>query len=253
MMRSYIDALRGYIREAQKVVVFTGAGVSTDSGIPDFRSPGGLWSKYNPEDFYFHKFLTSESSRKIYWRMYKEFFKALHQAKPSAAHYACKILFDLEKLYSVITQNVDGLHQMAGVPGELVLELHGNARIVRCLRCGKTYDSIEIEQWLERGVEIPTCDECGGLLKPATVSFGQALPHDVLTKAEFCAQTCDLLLAVGSSLTIYPAASIPLLAKKSGAKLVIVNLEPTSYDESADLSIHGNAGLILTESLKGLF
>lgn len=249
-MKNYIDELKGYIREARKIVVFTGAGISTDSGIPDFRSPGGLWSKYNPEDFYFHKFLTNESSRKTYWKMYREFFKALHQAKPNAAHYACKVLFDMGKLYSVITQNVDGLHQKAGVPEELVLELHGNARVVRCLSCEKTYPSTEIEQWLDQGVEVPTCEKCGGLLKPATVSFGQALPQEVLMKAEFCAKTCDLLIAAGSSLTVFPAASIPLLAKKSGAKVVIVNLDPTPYDESVDLVIYGNAGWVLTESLK---
>lgn len=252
MMKSYIDALKGHIIEAQKIVVFTGAGISTDSGIPDFRSSSGLWSKYNPEDFYFHRFLTNEVSRKTYWKMYREFFKALHQAKPNAAHYACKVLFDIGKLYCVITQNVDGLHQKAGVPEELVLELHGNARIVCCLNCEKTYHSTEIERWLDRGVEVPMCENCGGLLKPATVSFGQVLPHEVLLKAEFCARTCDLLIAAGSSLTVYPAASIPLLAKKSGAKVVIVNLEPTPYDESVDLVIYGNAGLVLTESLRDL-
>lgn len=251
-MKNYIDVLKGYLKEAKKVVIFTGAGVSTDSGIPDFRSPSGLWSKYNPEDFYFHRFLTSESSRKTYWKMYKEFFKALHQAKPNAAHHACKILFDIGKLYCVITQNVDGLHQEAGIPEELVLELHGNARKVRCLSCGKNYTSVEIEKWLERGIEIPLCEDCGGLLKPATVSFGQSLPQDVLKKAEFCAHTCDLLIAAGSSLTVYPAAGIPLLAKRSGAKVVIINLEPTAYDDSVDLCIRGNAGFILMETLKDL-
>jgi len=245
-----IDALAEAIRRAQRVVVFTGAGVSTESGIPDFRSPGGLWSRYDPSQFYFQRFLSDPQARKTYWQMYREFYAVLHRAQPNGAHYSCKMLLDMGKLLAVITQNVDGLHQRAGVPPELVLELHGNAWTVKCLSCGKSYSSLEIEGWLKEGVEVPLCEECGGLLKPATVSFGQSLPQDVLFKAEECARRCDLLIAAGSSLVVYPAAMIPLIAKESGGRLAIVNLDPTPYDDRADLVIRGKASEILAEAVK---
>ncbi len=249
-MQEGIKALGRAIAEAEKVVVFTGAGVSTECGIPDFRSPGGLWSRYDPSDFYFHRFLTSEASRKVYWRMYREFFPLLHKASPGKAHHACKRLLEMGKLLAVITQNVDGLHQRAGVPEELVVELHGRATEVRCLQCQEVYCSEEIERRLKGGCEVPTCDRCGGLLKPATVSFGQALPPEALSAAEKYAKECDLMIAAGSSLLVHPAAMIPLIAQEGGAKLVIVNLTPTPYDERADLVIRGEAGEVMEKAVE---
>jgi NAD-dependent deacetylase len=245
-----IKELANLIRESQRIVVFTGAGVSTESGIPDFRSPGGLWSKYDPSEFYFQRFLSDENARRTYWKMYREFYATLHRAEPNEAHHACKRLWEMGKLLAVVTQNVDGLHQKAGVPEELVLELHGNAWRVKCLSCGNSYPSQEIERWLNEGVEIPLCEKCNGLLKPATVSFGQSLPPDVLRKAEKCARECDLMIAVGSSLVVFPAAMIPIMAKDAGARLVIVNLDPTPYDDRADLVIRGSAGVILMSAVK---
>lgn len=246
-----IDVLSKSIAEAEKIVVFTGAGVSTESGIPDFRSPGGLWSRYDPSQFYFQRFLSDLQARKVYWQMYREFYEVLHKANPNGAHYACKMLMDMGKLLAVVTQNVDGLHQKAGVPEEMVLELHGNAWTVRCLSCRKSYPSLEIEGWLKEGIEVPLCEDCGGLLKPATVSFGQSLPHDVLSKAEECARRCDLMIAAGSSLVVYPAAMIPLIAKEAGAKLAIVNLDPTPYDDRADIVLRGRASDVLMEAVRG--
>jgi len=244
-----VKELARAISEAQRIVVFTGAGVSTESGIPDFRSPGGLWSRYDPSQFYFQRFLSDQEARKTYWKMYREFYAVLHRAQPNEAHHACKRLLDMGKLLAVVTQNIDGLHQKAGVPDEMVLELHGNAWTVRCLSCRRSYTSHEIEQWLNSGVEVPLCESCGGLLKPATVSFGQSLPQDVLSRAERHARECDLMIAAGSSLVVYPAAMIPLIAKEAGAKLAIVNLDATPYDDRADILIRGSAGKALMEAV----
>ena len=237
------------IRQSERVIVFTGAGVSTESGIPDFRSPGGVWHKYNPEDFYYQKFIASEESREKYWQMSREFFEPLKNAEPNAAHKAVVDLEKMGKLDCVITQNVDNLHQRAGSSPEKVIELHGTAVTVSCLTCRKKYSREEIQSWLLRGVRVPKCDGCGGILKPDTISFGQSMPPKETAEAFSRARNCNLLIVIGSSLVVQPAASIPLEAKESGAKLVIINRDPSYHDSHADVVIHHSAGEVMGKIL----
>jgi len=240
------------IHQSQKVIVFTGAGVSTESGIPDFRSPGGVWQKYNPEDFYYQNFINSEESREKYWQMSLEFFEPLQKAQPNAAHKAVVELEKMGKLYCVITQNVDNLHQRAGNSPEKVIELHGTAISVSCLTCRKKYPREEIQSWLLQGVRVPKCGDCGGILKSNTVSFGQAMPPRETEESFRRARKCDLMIVIGSSLVVQPAASIPLEAKESGAKLVIINRDPTYHDTYADVVVHGSAGEVMSKILEHL-
>lgn len=240
------------IKEAKQVIVFTGAGVSTESGIPDFRSPGGVWHKYNPEDFYYQKFLSSEEAREKYWQMSREFYEPLKNAQPNAAHKAVAELEKMGKLDCVITQNIDNLHQKAGNSPAKVIELHGTAISVSCLSCRKKYAREEIQSWLISGVRIPKCSDCGGILKPDTVSFGQPMPPRETEEAFYRARNCDLFIVIGSSLVVQPAASIPLEAKEHGAKLVIINREPTYHDPYADVVIHGSAGETMSKIMKYL-
>jgi NAD-dependent deacetylase len=251
-MDDSIQEVTDLIRRAKKVIVFTGAGVSTESGIPDFRSPGGVWQKYNPEDFYFQKFISSEESREKYWQMSREFYDPLKSAQPNAAHRAVAELEKMGKLDCVITQNIDNLHQRAGTPPQKVIELHGTAVSVSCLACRKKYPREEIQSWLLRGVKVPRCDACGGILKPDTVSFGQSMPVQATEEAFHRARSCDLFIVIGSSLVVQPAASVPLEAKEGGAKLVIINREPTYHDSLADVVIHGSAGEVMSKVLKYL-
>jgi NAD-dependent deacetylase len=237
------------IDHSEKVIVFTGAGVSTESGIPDFRSPGGIWHRYNPEDFYYQKFISSEESREKYWQMSREFYEPLKNAQPNAAHGAVVELEKMGKLDCVITQNVDNLHQRAGSSPHKVIELHGTAVSVSCLTCRKKYSREEIQSWLERGVRVPKCSECSGILKSDTVAFGQPMPPKETEESFRRARNCDLLIVIGSSLVVQPAASIPLEARKSGAKLVIINRDPTHQDSYADLVIHGSAGEVMSKIL----
>jgi NAD-dependent deacetylase len=251
-MNDSIQKVTDLIRRAKKVIVFTGAGVSTESGIPDFRSPGGVWQKYNPEDFYYQKFISSEESREKYWQMSREFYAPLKNAQPNAAHRAVAELEKMGKLDCVITQNIDNLHQRAGSSPQKVIELHGTAVSVSCLACRKKYPREEIQSWLLRGVKVPRCDACGGILKPDTVSFGQSMPVQETEEAFHRARSCDLFIVIGSSLVVQPAASVPLEAKEGGAKLVIINREPTYHDSLADVVIHGSAGEVMSKVLKYL-
>jgi NAD-dependent deacetylase len=251
-MDDSIQKVTDLIRRSKKVIVFTGAGVSTESGIPDFRSPGGVWQKYNPEDFYYQKFISSEESREKYWQMSREFYDPLKNAQPNAAHRAVSELEKMGKLDCVITQNIDNLHQRAGSSPEKVIELHGTAVSVSCLACRKKYPREEIQSWLLRGVKVPRCDACGGILKPDTVSFGQSMPVQETEEAFHRARGCDLFIVIGSSLVVQPAASVPLEAKEGGAKLVIINREPTYHDSLADVVIHGSAGEVMSKVLKYL-
>jgi NAD-dependent deacetylase len=242
------DTIAQYLSDARKAVAFTGAGVSTESGIPDFRSPGGVWSKYQP--VLYQDFLASESARKRYWLMKKEGYRELRGAKPNAGHLALVTLEAAGKLAAVITQNIDGLHQDAG--SRCVLELHGTSRSCVCLKCDARFDPDIIQERLEAGVEVPRCDKCNGLLKSATISFGQALPEHVLTQAiELCVET-DLVLAIGSSLVVEPAASLPLQAKQNGARLVIINKTETPLDYLADIVVREPIGATLTQVVKQL-
>ena len=223
--------------------------MSTESGIPDFRSPGGVWSKYNPEDFTIQKFLASRDARKALWKMATE-SKLLMEAEPNPAHYAITELYQLGKLDCVITQNVDSLHQRAGVPEDKVLELHGNMRRVICLSCHRYFPMSEVLQRLNEGIDVPDCVYCGGILKPDGVFFGEALPQDALSEAIHHAQRCDLLLIIGSTLVVYPAAYVPIYAKEAGAKLAIVNLTPTPLDRYAIVVVNGKAGQIMPKVLQ---
>lgn len=239
-----------WILSSRRLVVFTGAGLSTESGIPDFRSPGGVWSRYNPADFDFQNFLSSEASREIYWQMASEMYDSIRKARPNPAHWAIYELDRLGKLAAVITQNIDGLHEKAGHSPEKIIELHGTALHVTCLQCGKRYERDEIQQRRQQGNRAPVCDDCRGPLKPATISFGQAMPERETREAFRVSSAADLFIVVGSSLVVQPAASLPLVAKRGGARLVIINRDPTPYHDLADLVIPGSAGEILTAILK---
>jgi NAD-dependent deacetylase len=238
-----IDQAADLITAAGKVVVFTGAGVSTESGIPDFRSPGGIWSKYQP--IMFQDFMSSEDMRRESWRRARETYHLFADVNPNPAHYAVVELERMGKLDCVITQNIDNLHQRAGSAPELVIELHGTAMYVLCMNCGKRWTRAHIQGWLEAGVEIPSCDECGGILKSATISFGQSMPEKEMMEAHLHSENAEVFIVIGSSLVVYPAAQLPLLAKQSGSKLIIINLADTSFDPYADVLIQGKAGEVM--------
>lgn len=248
-MSEQIERLAHWIITSKNIVVFTGAGLSTESGIPDFRSPGGLWDKYNPEDFYFQNFVSSEASREKYWQMATEMYQPMKRAQPNLAHLAVAELEKLGKLDCVITQNVDNLHCKAGNSDDKIVQLHGSAMHVSCLSCHRRYDRDEIQERLRQGSKAPRCDDCQGLLKPATISFGQSMPEKETSDAYDRSSRCDLFIVIGSSLVVQPAASMPLVAKRNGAKLVIINRDPTPYDDLADLVVHGLAGSIMAATL----
>ncbi len=237
------ERLASLIADARRAVVFTGAGMSTESGIPDFRSPGGVWSRMRP--IYFDEFVTSEEMRREAWNRVFSGVAGWVGAKPNAGHRAVARLVAGGKVSAVITQNVDNLHQDSGVPGERIVELHGNATYATCLSCALRHELEVLKQsFLGRG-EIPSCRECGGQDKTATISFGQAMPQDAMARAERETLACDLFIVLGSSLVVYPAAGFPLLAKEKGAKLAIVNREPTEQDAFADVVLHEEIGAVL--------
>jgi NAD-dependent deacetylase len=244
---SQIDAAADMIIESKKLVVFTGAGLSTESGISDFRSPGGIWSRFDPSEFTFQRFLSSEESREKYWEFSTSSWGEMAAAQPNPGHQAIAELDGIGKLDCVITQNIDGLHQRSGIPEEKVIELHGTARWVSCLECGQRYPREQIQDRLKGGIKVPRCDSCGGIMKPATISFGQAMPERETRQAENRAAACDLFLVAGSSLVVYPAAQIPLIAKDCGARLIIINLTPTPHDPYADITIHDKTGPALSQ------
>jgi NAD-dependent deacetylase len=238
------------ISNARKILVFTGAGLSTESGIPDFRSPGGIWDRYDPEDFYFHKIVSSEKARENYWKMSTEFYDTMKDARPNPAHLALKEMEDMGRLLAIVTQNIDSLHHKAGNGPEKIIEIHGTAFSVSCLSCGKRYGRDEIQSRVLAGEKAPSCDDCGGILKPETISFGQAMPESKMAAAFRCARECDLCMVLGSSLVVYPAASIPMQAIENGAGLMIVNRDPTPMDQDADVLIHGSLGVTLTRIME---
>ena len=244
-MDQLISQAARWISDSKRFIVFVGAGLSTESGIPDFRSPGGLWDRYNPEDFYYQNFVASEKSREKYWQMATEMYQTLKNARPNPAHRAIAELEKLGRLDRVITQNIDGLHFKAGNTAEKVIELHGTALFVYCLSCKKRYDRDEIQGRLQKGIKVPYCDACGGILKPATISFGQSMPEQETQEAFERATLSDLFMVIGSSLVVQPAASLPQVAKRNGARLIIINREETPMDDLADLVIHGQAGPIM--------
>ena len=244
---SPIERLREILRRHHRAVVFTGAGISTESGIPDYRSPGGIWSRFRPIDF--DEFMTSEEARREYWQRKFDTHETVMQAKPNSGHLAIAELVRLRKVAAVITQNVDGLHQASGIPRDQVIELHGNTTYAHCLSCGKEYDLEPIRKTFLADQTLPECAVCGGFVKTATISFGQVMPQEEMRRATAEATACDLFLAIGSSLKVYPAAGLPALAKQAGAGLVIINREQTDLDHLADLVINGEIGPTLEATL----
>jgi NAD-dependent deacetylase len=244
-------ALKTLIADAHRVVFFTGAGLSTESGIPDFRSPGtGLWNRVRPIDF--QDFVASEEVRQLSWRRRFDGERVLERAKPNLGHVAIARLVETGKVISVITQNVDNLHQESGIPEAQVIELHGNAHYARCLSCQKRYELEALEVVFRRDDRIPPCERCGGIIKTATISFGQSMPEREMMRADEAVHACDLCVVAGSSLVVYPAASFPELAKQRAARLAIVNREPTPLDELADLVVHAELGVTLSQVLEAL-
>jgi NAD-dependent deacetylase len=224
---------------SKRTVVFTGAGISTESGIPDFRSPGGIWTQYQPIDF--REFLSSEEARRETWRRKIAVDGAISRAEPNRGHRAIAHLAALGKISSVITQNIDGLHQRSGIPDEEVIELHGNGTYAACLECASRYELAEVFAAFKANEEPPRCD-CGGFIKSATISFGQPMPFEPMRRAQAESKACDLFIAIGSSLVVYPAAGFPAVAKQNGSRLVILNREPTDLDYLADLVLNLEIG-----------
>jgi NAD-dependent deacetylase len=247
-----IETVAEMMATAKKIIVFTGAGMSTESGIQDFRSPGGLWHQWNPDELTYDKFMTSRASREHYWGFSRAIWPTMAKAKPNPGHYAIADLYRMGKLDSVITQNVDGLHQAAGVPDDKVIELHGTIRWVACLTCGKRWPREDIERMMdESGEKAPEC-ECGGFLKQATIAFGQSLPMKALEDAEEKSSACDMFIVAGSSLVVYPAAQMPLMAKHNGAKLIIITLSDTPHDHYADVIINDKTGPTLCQIVESV-
>ena len=244
MHMSDADALAQMIAAADDVVAFTGAGISTESGVPDFRSPGSPWLTNMPIDFSI--FLSDPAARAEAWRR-KFAMDDLYRgvAAPSRGHRALAKLVAAGKASAVITQNIDNLHQESGVPDERLIELHGNGSYARCLDCGMRRELADVRRAFEAEGVAPRCEACGGLIKSATISFGQAMPEHAMALARDASVACDVFLAIGSSLVVYPAAGFPVIAQRSGARLVIVNRDPTALDEEADLVLRGDIGDIL--------
>ncbi len=240
---SAITALRKHIEAASRILPFTGAGISTECGIPDFRSPGGLWTKNRPIPF--DAFVASQEMRDEAWRRRFAMQDHFTKAKPGRGHLALASLYRAGKVPGVVTQNIDNLHQASGVASHDIVELHGNTTYASCLDCGERYDLAWVKQRFgENDEHAPDCG-CGGFIKTATVSFGQAMPVEAMARAEQLTMQCDLFLAIGSSLVVWPAAGFPLMAKRNGAALVIINREPTEFDELADLVVRNDIGDVL--------
>lgn len=236
------STLLSLIAESENCVVFTGAGVSTESGIPDFRSPGGLWTNNMP--IYFDDFVNSQDMRREAWRRKFAMEDHFAQARPNEGHKAIAHLVRTGRASHVITQNIDNLHQESGVPDEKIIELHGNGSFAHCLDCGRRYELDWVRDLFEGSGDPPDCPACGGLVKTATVSFGQSMPEAAMERARVASLTCDLFIAAGSSLVVFPAAGFPIIAKQNGARLVIVNREPTEMDDLADLVVNDEIGKV---------
>lgn len=243
-----IERLADWLRQARAGVAFTGAGISTESGIPDFRSPGGVWTRMQPVQY--DDFVNHRAARVRYWEQRAEIYRDYVGAKPNAGHEALARLEELGKLAGVITQNIDGLHQDAG--SRRVIELHGTNRVIACIACGKQWPPDTILAWIRQGNDAPDCDDCGAPLKSKTISFGQAMPVAEMNEAVEWSRSADVYLAIGSSLVVEPAASLPRMAKTWGAKLAILNNTETPLDAQADLVLRAPIGETLTAVLRRL-
>ena len=248
-MDNKITQIANKIKQGGKNIIFTGAGISTESGIPDYRSQGGIWDKFRP--VYFDEFMSSRESREEYWHRWQELYQGIQQAQPNAGHTAIATLYELGLLEAVITQNVDGLHQQAGLADDTVIELHGNTRRIRCMSCRSIISTAETVKRLLSGDMAPEC-ECGGYLKPDTISFGQAMPVVEVEKAATLSQTCDFFMVVGSTLLVQPAAHMPVYARQNNAFLAIVNLSETPCDQMCDVLIRDKAGDVLQRIVKAI-
>jgi NAD-dependent protein deacetylase/lipoamidase len=239
-LRSGVERLGDMIAEAASIVPFTGAGISTECGIPDFRSPGGLWTRNRPIPY--DEFVASSEAREEAWRRRFAMEPTFAAARPGRGHRALASLYKAGKIPAIITQNIDNLHQVSGFKANDVVELHGNTTYARCIGCGKAFDLPWVKQSFEATGDAPDCTVCYQPVKTATISFGQAMPEDAMRRATELAQQCDLFLAIGSSLVVWPAAGFPMMAKQCGARLVIINNEPTEQDDIADLVIPYDIG-----------
>lgn len=235
--------LEALVARAGVIAGFTGAGISTESGVPDFRSPGSPWMQNKPVPF--DQYLRSAEARREAWRRKFVMDDLYRHARPSRGHRALASLVAGGRMAAVITQNIDGLHQQAGVPVDQVIELHGNGTYATCLSCGLRHELEGVRRRFEATGEPPGCSRCGGIVKSATISFGQAMPEAPMRRAQDLALACDLFLAIGSSLVVYPAAALPVLAKRNGARLVIINREATELDDLADLVINAEIGPVM--------
>jgi NAD-dependent deacetylase len=242
-VKTAIEELRELIDRASVIVPFTGAGISTECGIPDFRSPGGIWTKMRPIDF--SDFIASQEARDESWRRRFAMEESFGAAKPGRGHQALASLYRIGKSPGVVTQNIDNLHQASGIASDDVVELHGNTTYAACLDCGTRYELPWVKQRFEEGGRAPSCPSCDGHIKTATVSFGQSMPEDAMRRAEELTRSAELFIAIGSSLVVWPAAGFPLMAKRNGARLVIINREPTDFDDIADLVVRHDIGSVL--------
>jgi NAD-dependent deacetylase len=235
-----LEQFAARLRQSRDVVFFTGAGISTESGVPDFRSPGGVWTKYQP--VYFQDFMTSEAARIRHWQLKKATYELYKKVQPNIGHYA---ICDFEKrgqLLGLITQNIDGLHGIAGVSDEKIVELHGTDRFVTCLQCGKRFEPASVYEHLGENFIAPTCDACGGFLKSANVSFGQQMPAEAMKRAQAWSEQAEVFIVIGSSLQVQPAASFPVVAKRCGALLAIINRDETPLNDLTDFVHRGGIG-----------
>ncbi len=246
-MTDVVSQLKELLDSHKRGVIFTGAGISTESGIPDFRSPGGIWTKMQPIDF--SDFMASEEIRKESWRRKTSGKDLMRTAEPNRGHRAVAELARRGLVSSVITQNVDNLHQNSGLRDDQVIELHGNATRARCLECKKYYELDPIVKAFREDETLPICGDCGGIIKTATISVGQSMPEEEMVRAQEETMNCDLFMAIGSSLVVYPAAGFPLMAKENGATLVIINRDPTDMDSYADLVLNTEIGPTLGEAV----
>ena len=248
--QSDIAELAALLRAARRGIVFTGAGISTESGIPDFRSPGGIWTKMMPVQF--QDYVSDPEARRVSWQRRFEMEETWNKVRPNDGHRAVAELMERGHIAHVITQNIDNLHQASGVPDDRLIELHGNTSYAKCLGCSTRIEIGDIRTHFDRYGDAPDCRLCGGIVKTATISFGQAMPEGEMARAQAGSLAADLFLVAGSSLSVYPAAAFPLIAKRAGARLVILNRDETEQDPYADLVIHGEIGPVLTAAVKAL-
>jgi NAD-dependent deacetylase len=242
-----VEELQRMIADAGCLVAFTGAGISTESGIPDYRSPGGIWTKFRPIEF--GDFLASSEARRETWRRKFASHEVIEKATPNAGHRALARLVEQGRMLTIITQNIDGLHQASGVPDDKVIELHGNSTYATCLDCRQRYELDWVREIFAVDERLPLCTNCGGMIKTATISFGQAMPEVEMQRAHEATVAADLFIVLGSSLVVYPAAGFPVLAKRNGARLVIINREPTEQDDLADLVINAEIGSTVSRAV----